>query len=118
MRISDWSSDVCSSDLPRTDNVDDTAKADIADRIGDLEPEDDGREITLGPAHLLLERRFQDADHLPVDIVDRGGEEEQADDQPAIASGIGPRRRPSRLDCLRHETGRASRRERGWPYVE
>src|SRR3546814_718351 len=67
MRISDWSADVCSSDL-----------------------------------HLLLERRFQDADHLPVDIVDRGGEEEQADDQPAIASGIGHRRRPSRLDCLRH----------------
>src|SRR3546814_7185968 len=92
MRISDWSSDVCSSDLPdddrnriaqpRADQIDDAAETDIADGIGDLEPEDDRREIALGPAHLLLQRRLEDADHLAVDIVDRGGEEEQADDQP------------------------------------
>src|SRR3546814_1619147 len=74
MRISDWSSDVCSSDLPvrhvadrpdddrnriaqpRADQIDDAAETDIADGIGDLEPEDDRREIALGPALLLLQR--------------------------------------------------------------
>src|SRR3546814_7292373 len=61
----------------RTEHVDEAAEADIADRIGDLEPEDEGREVGLGPAHLALQRRLEHPDHLPVDDMDGGCEEVQ-----------------------------------------
>src|SRR3546814_1404250 len=104
MRISDWSSDVCSSDLtvrhvadrpdqnrdrvaePRADSIDDPAETDVAERVGDLEPEDDRGEIDLGPAEFFLQCRLEHADHLPIDIVDRRGCEQQAADYPAIAA--------------------------------
>ena len=59
-------------------------KPDIADRVGGLEPEDDIGEIHLAPRQLGCQRGLEDAEHLPVDIVDDRGSEEQADDYPAV----------------------------------
>lgn len=70
---------------PRPDHVDNAAEADIADRIGNLEPEDDRGKVGLGPAEFGDQSRLEHADHLAVDIVDRGGREQQADNHPAIA---------------------------------
>ena len=54
-----------------------------ADRVGELEGEDDVGVVDFGPAELRLQRRLEDADHLPIDVVDRGGEEQQSADVPA-----------------------------------
>ena len=70
---------------PRADRVDQAAKAQITDRIGRLEPEDDIGIVGFRPVHLGRQSGLQHADHLPVDIVDRGGGEQQPDDHPAIA---------------------------------
>src|SRR3546814_1462198 len=54
---------------PRADQIDDAAETDIADAIGDLEPEDDRRATALGPAQLLLPRRLDEAEHLAAALV-------------------------------------------------
>ena len=56
------------------------------DRVGELEREDDVGVVDLAPAELLLQRRLEDADDLPVDVVDRRREEQQRADDPAVAS--------------------------------
>ena len=53
------------------------------DRVGELEREDDVGVVDLGPAELLLQRRLEDADDLPIDVVDRRREEQQRADDPA-----------------------------------
>src|SRR3546814_20299153 len=40
---------------PRADSIDDPAETDVAERVGDLEPEDDRGEIDLGPAEFFLQ---------------------------------------------------------------
>ena len=57
-----------------------------ADRIGELKGEDDVGVVDLGPAELPLQRRLEDADDLPVDVVDGRGEEQQPADDPAEAA--------------------------------
>jgi hypothetical protein len=70
----------------RADLVDDLAKAEVAQRIGQLEPEDDGGIGVLVPAEFGLKRGFEHADHLPVDVIHRRRREQQPADDPAIAS--------------------------------
>ena len=71
---------------PRADQIDDAPEAQIADRVGELEPDDDVGIGRLRPPELVLDRRLQDANHLPINIVDRGGGKEQAADYPAITA--------------------------------
>jgi hypothetical protein len=75
------------------EHVHDAAEADVADRVGELEPEHDVAVVLLAPTELLAQHRLEHADHLPVDVVDRGRGEEQRDDHPAVAadSFAGPR---------------------------
>src|SRR3546814_17094685 len=49
-----------------------------------------------------MERRLEDADHLAIDIVDRGGGKEQPADQPAIAADPLGRRGDVPLGGIRH----------------
>ena len=69
-----------------------------ADRVGELEREDDVGVVDLGPAELLLQRRLEDADDLAIDVVDRRGEEQQRADDPAdvAAAARAPRHRRRR----------------------
>ena len=72
--------------LLRPEPVDHPAGEQKPDRVGELEREDDVGVVDLAPAELLLERGLEDADDLPVDVVDRRREEEQRADDPAVAS--------------------------------
>jgi hypothetical protein len=76
---------------PRAEFVDDAPEAEIAQRIGQLEPEDDGGIGVLIPAEFGLQRGLEHADHLPVDVIDSGGREQQSADHPAIAPGLARR---------------------------
>jgi hypothetical protein len=71
---------------PGADQVDHAAEADVADRVGELEPEHDPGVVALAPAELGAQRRLEHADHLPVDVVDRGRGKQQRDDHPAVAA--------------------------------
>ena len=82
-----------------------------ADRIGELEGKDDVGVVDLGPAELTLQRRLEDADDLPVDVVDgRRGEQQTADIPAPVAKphtdGRSGRRRPA--------FGNRDRRGRHW----
>ena len=57
-----------------------------ADGIRQLKRKDDVAVVDLTPAKLLLKRRLEDPDHLPVDVVDRGSEEEERADHPPVAA--------------------------------
>ena len=69
--------------------VDDAADAYRAQGIGDLEPEDDVAVVVIGPFKMVHEGRLEDADDLAIDVVDGGGEEEQAADDPADFADAG-----------------------------
>ena len=80
---------------PRAHAIDEPAREQQPDRIGELEAEDDVGVVDLAPAVLLLQRRLEDADHLAIDVVDGRGQEQQAADHPAVparcgATGAGP----------------------------
>src|SRR3546814_808264 len=66
MRISDWSSDVCSSDLAAVGGPDVVEPEEGADAGGAGPPVDSGREVGHEPAHLheVAVRRRRDAHQL------------------------------------------------------
>ena len=66
------------------------------DGVGELEGKDDVGVVDLAPAELRLEGRLEDAEHLPIDVVDRRREEQQAADDPAEVADADARREPSR----------------------
>ena len=70
--------------IARADAIDEAAREQQADRIGELETEDDVGVVDLAPAEFLLQRRLEQADHLAIDVVDRRREEQQQADHPAI----------------------------------
>ena len=76
---------------PGSDSIDQSAREQEAGRVGRLKPEDDVGEIPLRPPQRALQLRLQDAENLPVDVVDRGGGEQQAADQPAEVAARGRR---------------------------
>src|SRR3546814_15511083 len=110
MRISDWSSDVCSSDL---------AAEEEALRLRHADEHDD------------------EGDHVEEDRDDRHDDDEHAEDQPRSPARTGGGHEDSAADALRQrrmalrrrykiqdvirrrqvQHGRASGRERGCPYV-
>jgi len=63
------------------------ARGEQADRVRDLKGEDDVGVVHFAPAELQLQRGFEEADHLAIDVVERGGQEEQAADDPAEGTG-------------------------------
>ena len=71
----------------RADPIHQPARDQKADRVRELEGKDDVAVVQFAPAELLRERRLQQADHLPVDVVDRGGKEQQAANDPPDISG-------------------------------
>jgi hypothetical protein len=75
---------------PRAQRIDDFAEREVADGIGHLEPEHDAREIAFRPMEIGSQRGLEHADHLPVDIVDRGGGKEQRHHDPARAPDAAP----------------------------
>ena len=74
---------------PRAEPIHHPAGDQEPDRVGELEREDDVGVVDLAPAELRLQRRLEDADDLPVDVVDRRGKEQQRADDPAVASDRG-----------------------------
>jgi hypothetical protein len=68
------------------DAVDDATREHHADGVGELEAEDDGRVGPLIPAEFLFQSRLKQADDLTVDVIDRGGEEQQRTDNPALVT--------------------------------
>ena len=58
-----------------------------ADGIGKLKTEHGGVDPFVLPVKLLHERRLQDADHLPVDVIDGRREKEQGADDPSEVTG-------------------------------
>ena len=71
---------------PHADAVHDRAGGEQADRVGELEGEDDRGVVALGPSELALQRALEDADDLAIDVVDGRREEQQRADHPAIAA--------------------------------
>src|SRR3546814_17121668 len=60
MRISDWSSDVCSSDLPRPGDVESEAPAiELVPDVGDLRARPGGREPRADRIEIKAERAFE-----------------------------------------------------------
>jgi hypothetical protein len=93
----------------RAELVDDRSCAQQADRIRRLKRGDDGAVLDLVPAELPPEIRREHAEHLPIDVVQRGGCKQQCADAPAKTPHRGDyRRRLVSLggDGLHGETGR------------
>src|SRR5205807_2928892 len=74
-------------------------------RISYLEGKNDVAVIDLVPVEFRLERGLQQANYLPVDIIDRSREEEQTADHPAAVS------------CRRNWRGRFDRNVRDTDFV-
>ena len=72
----------------RAEPVHHAAREQQADRVRDLEGEDDVGVVHFAPAEFVLERGLEEADHLAVDVVERGGQEEQRPDDPAEATDL------------------------------
>jgi hypothetical protein len=90
---------------PRPELVHDPAREHEADRVGELEGEDDGGvDPLVRPSELLHERRLEDADDLAVDVVDRGREEEDRADDPALVADARRRRAHRRVFIDRRRT--------------
>jgi hypothetical protein len=70
----------------RAEDVHDPAGKEEADRIRELKRKHQIAVIDFAPAELPLQQRLENADHLAVDVIDGGGEEEQAADDPAEIS--------------------------------
>jgi len=68
------------------DAVDDPTREHHPDGVGELEAEDDTGVGAFIPSELLLERALEQADDLPVDVVDGRGEEEECADNPALVA--------------------------------
>ena len=66
----------------RADAIEDLAPDQHHHGVRHLEGDDDAAVVELGPADLPLEIGRQDAEHLAVDVVDGGGEEQQSADDP------------------------------------
>src|SRR3546814_14604113 len=109
MRISDWSSDVCSSDLPRTPSTA-PRQSEIAaawiDRHGRL-PQGEMMESSIRPLDLWLRICHR------VDGCDLMGHGMARDVEPLTTAGC---MQPA-LEMPTLEIGRASCRERVWQYV-
>ena len=67
----------------RADAIEDAAGHEEHDRVRQLKGNDDARVVELRPADLLLEIRRENAEHLPIHVVDRRREKQQAGDVPA-----------------------------------
>src|SRR3546814_12852916 len=114
MRISDWSSDVCSSDLPQVERLADRY-ADKTHLIGNPVREE------------VLALRDEDYPTLNEDSVFRllvtGGSQGATILSSVVPEGLGllpislRRRLQVTPQCRVEEIGRASCRERGWQYV-
>src|SRR4029077_10707232 len=66
--------------------------------------------IDLAPAQFALQRRLEDPDHLAIDVIDRGGQEQQPADRPAHAadaSGNSARYRRPDLHHFGHDALRS-----------
>ena len=68
---------------PGADPVDQPAREEQPDRVGRAEGGDDVAVVELGPADDLLEVLGEDADHLAVDVVDRGARRRAARRSPS-----------------------------------
>ena len=67
---------------PHPDAVEEASHAEQANAVGDAEPRHDRGVVRLPPAELARQRRREDAEDLPVDVVDRGRREQQRHDGP------------------------------------
>src|SRR3546814_11551112 len=105
MRISDWSSDVCSSDLKRAEQRNGKTADDIADGERTRSPLNRGQPAIDGDEA----RRFADA------LRGHGVIDERAGGEPQAETDVGVKR-PART-ALVAEIGRASCRERVCQYV-
>ena len=61
--------------VARADPVEEAAHHRLAHRVGEAERDDHEREALVRPVELLLQVGAEDAEGLPVEIVDHGGEE-------------------------------------------
>ena len=69
--------------------VEQAARHQQPEGVGGLEGGHDIAVLDLAPADAALEVGGEDPQHLPVDVVDGGGEEEQGADRPAEVAGPG-----------------------------
>jgi hypothetical protein len=60
--------------------------------VGELERKDNVAVVDFAPAELRLQRWLEDPDDLPIDVVDRRGEEQQPTDHPAVVARLRGRR--------------------------
>src|SRR3546814_17487425 len=115
MRISDWSSDVCSSDLVGGGK----SALDTVHRVGHLAEEDD-----IGPQRGGTARRARPSlAHRPVPVLPRPARGAQCRQQFAVHVEPPPCARAfvQVVDLLgdgQQAIGRASCRDRGWKYVK
>src|SRR3546814_11780333 len=107
MRISDWSSDVCSSDLFFVDGWTGAVDANIASKGGARE--DDGYDATVDIPHIggqLRGRALDGHAHAELKALASSTEQPVYPGEVALSAGH------SRIDAEGREIGRASCRER------
>src|ERR1700674_2015369 len=69
----------------RSDLVHQPARTEITERVSQREPRDDRAILGFGPADVLLKRRRQYSERLPIHVVDRGRKKEKRAYHPAIS---------------------------------
>src|SRR5205814_1401026 len=82
--------------------IDQAARKDKPHRISELKGEDDVGVVDLGPVKLTLQRRFEDADDLPIDVIDGRRKKQQRAHDPADVPGARCRGRRRRGGCDGH----------------
>ena len=93
--------------VARADAVEHAARDGLHHRVRDAEGDDDQREVLVRPVELGLEVRAEDAQRLPVDVVD-DGRERTAGRRSTSASGPSTRRPPGD-EAPRPRSGSAAR---------
>src|SRR4051812_34082416 len=71
----------------RADGIEKATGPSLPDGVGDAEGDDHEGEIRIRPVVLTFEGWTEDAERLAIDVVDDGGEKEQASDPPSQAPG-------------------------------
>ena len=71
------------------ETVDEPAEADQTEGVSRLEGRIDVTVLLVRPTQLGVEHRLQEGEDLPVDVVDRRGEEKQGQNDPSVRGGSG-----------------------------
>src|SRR5205085_8068822 len=76
----------------------------LADCVSEQKPCDDAAKLSIGETQIACDHRGQHRNRQSIDVVDQGGEKDQADDPPTQPSELEPNLGRSRFSslCVQH----------------